>query len=119
MKKIKRVLSVLLVIAMLVCMIPQSVLAEVGGILDEVIYETILENDNEAASVDSASDYVNDIYAETALGEVVERRTATTKTFRMSDGTYVAADYRKQIHYTDENGLYVLLNSTPFSSFSI
>jgi len=38
------------------------------------------------------------------LGEGVDSRTESSKTFRMSDGSYVAADYGKPIHYSDDNG---------------
>ena len=102
MKKTTRILSALLSIAMLVCMIPQAVLAQVSEAFDEDKTESGIRTDAEATVSDAVSDSAKyDISSVTALGEVVERRTETTKTYRMSDGSYVAADYGKQIHYLD------------------
>ncbi len=85
-----RLLSVLLCLAMIFCSIPQSILAEASETLNE-----LLTNGTEAVSV-SEDAYV--------LGEVIDSRTESSKTFRMSDGSFVAADYGKPIHYSDENG---------------
>ena len=41
---------------------------------------------------------------ETPIYEVVELREENAKHFRLSDGSYVAAQYNYPVHYTDENG---------------
>ncbi len=38
------------------------------------------------------------------IGEIEVMRNASTKHFRMSDGTYTAVDYNINVHYQDENG---------------
>ncbi len=86
-----RLLSVLLCLAMIFCSIPQSVLAEASETLNE-----LLTNESETVPVSDGDVYV--------LGEVIDSRTESSKTFRMSDGSFVAADYGKPIHYSDENG---------------
>lgn len=97
MKKTTRLFSLLLSVVMLICIIPQSVLAEIG--------EMISGNNSEATNQSSLPN--NDTTADAfvyVLGEVIEKRTETTKTFRMSDGSLVAADYGKTIHFADDNG---------------
>ena len=39
------------------------------------------------------------------LGEVESLRTDSTKHFRMSDGSYVAVEYGKTVHFKDDNGV--------------
>lgn len=97
MKNTTRLFSLLLSVVMLICIIPQSVLAEIG--------EMISGNNSEATNQSSLSnnDTNTDAFAY-VLGEVIDKRTETTKTFRMSDGSFIAADYGKTIHYADENG---------------
>ncbi len=97
MKKTTRLFSLLLSVVMLICIIPQSVLAEIG--------EMISGNNSEATNQSFLSN--NDTTADAfvyVFGEVIEKRTETTKTFRMSDGSLVAADYGKTIHFADDNG---------------
>ena len=42
----------------------------------------------------------NDIF------EVTDKRTANTKTFHLSDGTYYVAQYVTDVHYMDENNVW-------------
>ena len=93
MKRIKKVLSFTLCLVMLLCFLPSSVLAQIG--------EALNSEENEALTDLPASD---GNYAPYVLGEVEDRRTETSKTFRMSDGSYIVADYGKRIHFEDENG---------------
>ncbi|MBR6783658.1 MAG: RHS repeat protein, partial [Clostridia bacterium] len=78
---------------MLLCFLPSSVLAQIG--------EALNGEENEALSDLSVSGGESAPYV---LGEVEDRRTENTKTFRMSDGSYIVADYGKRIHFEDENG---------------
>ena len=90
-KKTIRLTAMILFLAMLFCAIPQSVLAEASEVLND-----LLTNESETVPVSDGDVYV--------LGEVIDSRTESSKTFRMSDGSFVAADYGKPIHYSDENG---------------
>ena len=92
MKRIKTTLSFILSFVMLLCFLPHSVLAQIG--------EALTSEENYALTDLSETD--TEIYV---LGEMTESRTETSKTFRMSDGSYIAADYGKRIHYEDENGI--------------
>ena len=92
MKTYLRILSSVLCVAMLLCFMPSSVLAQIGDAFD-----------SEATEAFSDVPVSEDIFTY-VLGEVEERRTETTKTFRMSDGSYTVAQYGKQIHYDDGNG---------------
>ena len=38
----------------------------------------------------------------TALGEDISKRTASTKTIRMSDGSYRLVQYANEVHYEDD-----------------
>ena len=44
--------------------------------------------------------------------EMIERRTATSKTFLMDDGSYRVAEYGTTIHYADENGIWQEIDNT-------
>ncbi len=101
----KRGISFVLCIAIAVCFLPQTVLSEVGNILTD-----LAARDANAIFEDSITDN-NDsnVYV---LGEVVEQRTETTKSFRMSDGSYFMADYGQTIHFSDENGKWQDYNNT-------
>lgn len=92
MKTYLRILSSVLCVAMLLCFMPSSVLAQIGDAFD-----------GEASEAFSDVPVSEDVFTY-VLGEVVEKRTETTKTFRMSDGSYTVAQYGKQIHYDDGNG---------------
>ncbi|MBQ3011166.1 MAG: DNRLRE domain-containing protein, partial [Oscillospiraceae bacterium] len=96
MKRFFRLLATLLSIALFICAVPQSVLAQIGDLLDE---ETATQTETSSPEV-----YV--------LGEVIENRTETTKTFRLSDGSFIAADYGKTVHYADESGAWTDYDNT-------
>ncbi len=93
MKKSTKFLALMLSFVMLLCFLPSSILAHIGEALNSEENEVL--SDLPVLDGDSAP-YV--------LGEVEDRRTKTAKTFRMSDGSYVVADYGKRIHFEDENG---------------
>ena len=96
MKKFFRVLSAFLSIILVICALPQSVLAQIGDLLDD--------QDSEATETVSPDVYV--------LGEVIDNRTETSKTFRMSDGSFIAADYGQVIHYAGEDGAWTDYDNT-------
>lgn len=47
-----------------------------------------------------------------AIGEIIEKRTANTKQFRMSDGSYVAVAYDEPVHFTDSDGKWVDIDNS-------
>ena len=96
MKRTFRILATFLSIALLICALPQSVLAQIGDLLNG--------QNTEASETDSLDVYV--------LGEVIDNRTETSKTFRMSDGSFIAADYGQVIHYAGEDGTWTDYDNT-------
>ena len=80
-----RLLSVILVLAMLIQMLPVQAFAE-------------------TASTSAAADMAEGQAEVTVLGEVEELREEDTKHFRLSDGSFVAVSYGLPVHYEDENG---------------
>jgi hypothetical protein len=44
--------------------------------------------------------------------EVVELREENVKQFRLEDGTYVATQYEKPVHYLDENNMWQNIDNT-------
>ena len=96
MKRTFRILATFLSIALLICALPQSVLAQIGDLLNG--------QNTEASETDSPDVYV--------LGEVIDNRTETSKTFRMSDGSFIAADYGQVIHYAGEDGAWTDYDNT-------
>jgi len=71
-----RLLSVLLCLAMIFVTIPHSILAQIS--------ETL----NDTTDAEATETVAQDVYV---LGEVIDNRTETSKTFRMSDGSFIAA----------------------------
>ena len=111
MKSVSRILALTLCFVMLIVYLPSSVLAEISEVVSEEIVEDEIgvgENDfqeNEEIIGNTAEQIENADLAElTVLGEADELRTETTKIFRMSDGSFVAVDYGKTVHFPDENG---------------
>ena len=96
MKRTFRILATFLSIALIICALPQSVLAQIGDLLSTP--------DAEATETVSPDIYV--------LGEVIDNRTETSKTFRMSDGSFIAADYGQVIHYAGEDGTWTDYDNT-------
>ena len=83
-----RLLSLILVLAMLIQMLPPQAFA-LSSSEDSVI----------ATATEAESQPVV-----TVLGEVQELREEDTKHFRLSDGSYVAVSYGLPVHYEDEDG---------------
>ncbi len=93
---------------MLLCFLPSSVLAQIG--------EALGGEENEASSDLPVSDGDSAPYV---LGEVEDRRTETSKTFRMSDGSFVVAEYGKKVHFEDETGVLTDYDNTLSSSAAV
>ena len=83
-----RLLSLILVLAMLIQMLPPQAFA-LSSSEDSVI----------ATATEAESQPVV-----TVLGEVEELREEDTKHFRLSDGSFVAVSYGLPVHYEDEDG---------------
>ena len=83
------ILSILVVIAGL----PMTVF---GAEFNEWLEAASLKTNTEAEVIDLCKD----IY------ELKDKRTATTKHFRLEDGSFYVAQYNTDIHYLDENGEY-------------
>ena len=78
-------------------MMPQSVWGQMGEKISN--HDTKIPNRLSSTNVSIDSDASVCVW-----GEIEDKRTETTKTYRMSDGSYVVAEYGKIIHYLDENG---------------
>lgn len=83
-----RLISVVLCLAMMLVCLPQAILADIGEVLSSEP-DTSVEDSTPFAYV---------------LGEMFGKRTAHTKTFRMSDGSYVLAEYTDPIHFENASG---------------
>ena len=82
----KRLLSIVCIVAFFVCSVPLAVSAQA----DETVSAT-----TSAGTVDETT---------VVEEELVGRRQADTKYFRMSDGTYLAARYATPVHFEDAAG---------------
>ena len=90
-KHLFRITSILLCFVMLLVFMPQAILAEAGELL----------NGGETPGYAFSEEQAPEAYV---LGEMTDDRTPNTKTFRMSDGSFVLADYSKAVHFEDEHG---------------
>lgn len=90
-KRLLRLLSFVLTVAMLINMLPMNVLA---AELDEENPSTsIVENESESGE-----------NAVSVIGEVESLREEGIKHFRLSDGSFVAVSYGLPVHYQDNDG---------------
>ncbi|MBE6678841.1 MAG: hypothetical protein E7597_08625, partial [Ruminococcaceae bacterium] len=96
MKGFSRILSIFLSMLMVLYLVPAEVYS-LKTSATELVTDNIEATDNvlstEAAEV-------------TALGEDISKRTASTKTIRMSDGSYRLVQYANEVHYED-NGEWI------------
>ncbi len=92
MKKLSsKILSVVLVVLLLIQILPMSTFAQ----------EFSATEVNSEEAIEDA----------TVVGEIEELRTESTKHFRMSDGTYIAATYPEPVHY-EVNGEWKEIDNT-------
>ncbi len=95
---LKKALSFFIALSMAIYFIPSSVFAQEDQLSsDEKNVAEITEDISSPTNEESQDEepYV--------LGEMESLRTETGKTFRMSDGTYIAVEYGKKIHFKDDN----------------
>ena len=90
----KQSLSLFLAVLMVVFTLPLSVFANE------------LNSNTELPAEDYSVSFIKDIF------EVEELRDETVKHFRLEDGSYIAAQYDKPIHYLDENGKWQDIDNT-------
>jgi len=109
MKGFARILSVFMCMLMVLYVIPAEVYSlKIGA--SELTSEKIEDTNN---VLSTASTEV------TALGEDVSKRTASSKTIRMSDGSYRLVQYANEVHYQDEGEWVEYDNSLSLSSNSV
>ena len=95
MKSFSRLVSIFLVLALIVQMLPTTVLAE-GNTLDTaVVAEETTISGAEAEPGRPGT---------TVVGELTDRRAENEKHFRMDDGSFIAVDYGAVVHYTTDDG---------------
>ena len=104
MKLLSKSLCIVLSVLMMLYLIPNDVY--------------MLRSSAEEAAIlvdDTSSINASDV---TAIGEVVSNRTASTKTIRMSDGSYRLVQYASDVHYEDDGEWLEYDNSLSLSSAS-
>ena len=85
----KRMISIALVLALLVQILPTYVFAEIdAGDLSPV------------GTVDAEAEEPGKL----VLGELTDRRGENEKHFRMNDGSFIAVDYDVPVHYSIDGG---------------
>ncbi len=99
-KHLFRITSILLCFVMLFVFMPQAILAEAGELL----------NGGETPEYAFAED--EQAPEAFVLGEMTDERTPNTKTFRLSDGSFVLADYDKPVHFEDQDGKWTDYDNT-------
>lgn len=93
-KRISRLLSVVLVIALLVQMLPVQTFATQNG------------NTEPSEQLESAASV-------TVVGEEITLRGEDEKHFRLSDGSYLAVTYGTPVHYMDNSGNWQDIDNRP------
>ena len=91
-----RLLSLVLVLALLIQIVPPSVFA-----LEETTAST-------AVDVPVGQPSYEVLWEETSL------RTEDTKHFRLTDGSFIAVNYGMAVHYQDEDGTWQDIDNTPW-----
>ena len=105
-----RLLSMLLVFAMLVELLPAGAFAapaEEDDYLPPAQAEAVPDEPAETEGTTEA-----ETPDPTVLGEITELREENVKHFRMDDGTYTAVAYDQPVHYEDANGTWQDIDNT-------
>ena len=104
----RRILSLVLAVTIIIQMVPETVLASVNSVTDEATNTTdnaeksLLSTNNSANAPDEEdSATFEEAYI---LGELTDKRDERTKYFAMSDGTIKACIYPQNVHYQTEDG---------------
>ena len=96
----KKALSILLVAIMLVMILPASV------------YADAIESFERLSRSSEDTDLIKNVFEDEALREEY------VKHFRLEDGSFVAAQYEKPVHYLDEDGVWQDIDNTLLSDGS-
>ena len=106
-RKFNQILSLVLVLALLVQLVPVFATEE----MDETAYGQTL-TEEELLLTDAGSLVASDAVASEVLFEDVSLREENVKHFRMTDGSYKAVIYDTPVHYLDEDGLWQEYDNT-------
>ena len=117
MKQRVKWLSLLLTFSIVLGSLSTGIFAvDTGSSLGEV--SDLLSTGSTATDAVGAEEYVTDsteqIHNEVigAVAEITSLRTANTKHFRLSDGTYTAVSYAEPVHRQDANGAWQDIDNT-------
>ena len=104
-----RIVAAILTLAFFTQSVPMFVVAEEEGVvLSESLDEDIvLENTSDEDVVYTMDELTDDVI----VGELTEQRDATTKYFRLNNGTYVAAIYDSPVHELDADGNWIEIDN--------
>ena len=97
MKKATKLLALFLALALVMQMLPVSVIADQAAAVGDTAESPHADDVSSAASAEERQDPV-------VLGEVTDRRGEREKHFRMNDGSFVAVDYGAPVHFTSDGG---------------
>ena len=93
-----RLLAVILCLALIVVTLPQVLFSKAGEVFGLNEPESRVTEENEMTAF--------------VLGEMADERTARTKTFRMSNGSFLLANYAEPVHFVDAGGKWMDYDNT-------
>ena len=111
MKAVKKLTAFLLAIAMFTQLLPSTVLAADGSLVDEAAVEA-LEMTNDTLAESSEGAYTEALQNEKILFEETSLREENVKHFRLDNGSYIAVQYDTPIHYRNNNGKWTDFDNT-------
>ncbi len=107
-----KTISLALIFAMLIQLMPMSVLAaEIQPDAEQIYEDTFITTPDDLTDAEPVRE---EFTAEDVLWEDISLREDNIKHFRMSDGSYIAVDYGYAVHYKDENGDYQEIDNRLF-----
>ena len=111
MQELKRILSLLLVLALLLQVLPLSAFAATGeeSQTAEQAEATMVSASDEAEKpLEAAASHANELPigkpGTRVEAELQDRRDETQKHFQLEDGSYIAVDYGVPVHYSEDDG---------------
>ena len=99
MKRVKKIISIMLVFAILIQYFPVTAYAKTN-------------TDSDSAKTEEAAEVTQEAADATIVKEIVEMRELNKKYFEMSDGSTMVALYNENIHYETEDGTYEEIDSS-------
>ena len=90
---LKKIISSILIVLLIMQILPMSVFAE---------EELTLDNESEECYIPEEN-----IIEPKIISEITDKRDENTKHFLMSDGTFIAAQYNMPVHYQNEEKQWV------------